>query len=160
MRTLFSFVVLFGISALAILFIACGSADGASSQTQESLSDSSTSAEKAEKQVVHVSIADMQFSPETITVRAGTALTWTNDESVPHTATAGDESWDSDLLKEGESYTLTFDTPGTYCYYCVLHPGHNGNPCADAGVMSPLQADLVSLGGGGVPMKGTIVVTE
>ncbi len=156
MQTWLSFATSSGISMLAMMLMACGSSGSAGSQADETVLTSPSIVEEAERQIVHVSMGNMQFSPETITVRAGTPIMWTNDESVLHTVTAGDESWDSGVLKEGETYTVTFDTPGRYCYYCLLHPGHIGDPCGNAGVMSPLHGALVSLGDGGVPMQARL----
>jgi plastocyanin len=147
-----------GFSVITIGILACGSAGGATDVYQ--VAPTLDTAQEKETRTVYVSMKAAQFNPERISVPVGTTIVWTNDESIPHTVTAGDESWDSGVLQEGASYTLTFDTPGNYCYYCVLHPGHAGEPCSGSGVMYPLQADLVSLGGGGVPMQGTIVVME
>ena len=73
-----------------------------------------------------VEIADFAFSPEELTVDAGTAVTWTNADGPPHTATADDGSFDSGRLEPGDSYSETFDEPGTYAYHCEIHPRMTG----------------------------------
>ena len=67
------------------------------------------------------------FNPNTITVEPGTALTWTNHDSVLHTVTETkpDPAFD-EWVSPGEGFTFTFDTPGTYIYGCTIHPWANG----------------------------------
>jgi plastocyanin len=68
-----------------------------------------------------VAIKDFTFVPQTITVKAGTVVTWTNDDSTDHTVTASDKSFDSKNLGKGKSYTFTFSKPGSYSYICSIH---------------------------------------
>lgn len=75
---------------------------------------------------VNVEIADFDFSPRELTVQAGAAITWTNSDSVPHDATDEDGAWGSGTLKQGESATITFDSPGEYEYLCTIHPNMKG----------------------------------
>jgi amicyanin len=74
-----------------------------------------------------VAIRDFAFAPAAITVASGATVTWTNEDSVPHTvtSTAGDEL-DSPLLSKGEGYSHTFSIPGTYTYTCTPHPWMTG----------------------------------
>ena len=69
-----------------------------------------------------VSISQMRFTTPTVTVKAGGTVTWTNSEGMPHTVTANDGSFGSSQLGAGETYSHTFNKPGTYSYYCTLHP--------------------------------------
>ncbi len=69
-----------------------------------------------------VAIRGFAFSPGNLQVPVGAKVTWTNDDSAPHTATAKDGSWDTGTLDQGQSATLTFDKPGDYTYYCKVHP--------------------------------------
>lgn len=69
-----------------------------------------------------VAIRGFAFSPGNLQVPVGAKVTWTNDDSAPHTATAKDRSWDTGILNQGQSATLTFDKPGDYTYYCTVHP--------------------------------------
>ena len=73
-----------------------------------------------------VAIADFAFDPETVTVDAGTKLTWTNDDEAPHTATADDGSFDTGTLKLDDTGAVAIDQPGTYSYYCRFHPFMKG----------------------------------
>ncbi len=69
-----------------------------------------------------VSIRDFAFAPGNLKIPVGGAITFTNYDSVAHTATANDGSWDTGLLNKGESKTITFDKPGDYTYHCSPHP--------------------------------------
>lgn len=71
-----------------------------------------------------VSIDNFTFSPKDLIVAAGTTVTWVNHDDVPHTATgtAGPESFDSKALDTDNKYSFTFSKPGTYRYYCKVHP--------------------------------------
>jgi plastocyanin len=69
-----------------------------------------------------VSIAGFAFGPDTLEISVGTTVTWTNEDSAPHTATADDGTFDSGRLDTGDTYSYTFDTPGTYTYTCSFHP--------------------------------------
>jgi len=69
-----------------------------------------------------VSIANFAFSPSTISVKAGTTVTWTNKDSVPHTATSDTGAFDSGTLLQGKSFSFTFKTAGTFSYHCSVHP--------------------------------------
>jgi len=72
---------------------------------------------------VDVSIASLAFGPAAITIPVGTTVTWTNNEdAIPHTSTSDDGIWDSATLDPGEQFSFTFDEPGTYTYFCRIHP--------------------------------------
>ncbi len=72
-----------------------------------------------------VSIENFAFSPKTIQVKVGTTVTWTNKDSDRHDITPDNETDEfkaSKLLSKGQSYSVTFKTPGTYSYFCSPHP--------------------------------------
>ena len=76
---------------------------------------------------VRVDIASMQFQPATIRVKTGETVTWFNQEAMPHTITSPNSGLlASDQLNRGGSYEHTFQDPGTYTYYCSLHPSMIG----------------------------------
>jgi plastocyanin len=81
-----------------------------------------------EPEEVVLEMLDFEFSQQTLTIPAGTAVTWVNKGGVKHSAKADDGSFDTTLLDPGQSATVTFDTPGTFAYYCELHgaPGGGG----------------------------------
>ena len=71
-----------------------------------------------------VQIAGFAFAPQAITVTAGDSITWTNQDEAPHTVTtsSGPQAISSPSLSKGQSFTFTFTVPGTYSYYCAVHP--------------------------------------
>ncbi len=69
-----------------------------------------------------VTIRDSSFNPGNLRITAGTTVTWTNRDPVPHTATSTDGSWDTGLLSQGQSGTIAFESPGVYEYSCLPHP--------------------------------------
>ncbi len=70
-----------------------------------------------------VSIVNFAFDPAELTVSVGDTITWTNNESgIPHTTTADDGLWDSATLNPDDTYSFTFTEPGTYTYFCSIHP--------------------------------------
>jgi plastocyanin len=77
----------------------------------------------------------ISFKPQTVTVDAGTTVTWTQKDPGVHTVTSGtveqssggvdkvpDGRFDSGELATGKTFTFTFDQPGTYPYFCAVHP--------------------------------------
>lgn len=69
-----------------------------------------------------ITVSNFSFTPATLTVKAGTTVTWTNQDSVAHTATSDNGAFGG-ALPPGGSYSFTFKTPGTYTYHCRIHPG-------------------------------------
>ena len=80
----------------------------------------------AKSQVLEVAIDNFSFTPPTVTVSAGTTVTWVNHDDVPHTVTANDRGFASKALDTDERYSRLFATPGTYAYYCAVHPHMTG----------------------------------
>jgi glucose/arabinose dehydrogenase/plastocyanin len=68
-----------------------------------------------------VSIVGFTYEPMELTVAVGTTVTWTNTDIVAHTVTWDDKSVDSGLFGREEPFSHTFDTPGTFGYYCIPH---------------------------------------
>ena len=75
--------------------------------------------------------ANIAYSPQAMSVAAGTTVTWINEDSVFHTITSGssngttatpDGNFDSGEVQTGEIYAHTFDSIGTFDYYCIPHP--------------------------------------
>jgi plastocyanin len=69
-----------------------------------------------------VSIVDFAFQPAMLQIATGTTVTWTNTGNAPHTATADDGSFDSGQLSNGQTFSQTFNTAGTFTYHCDVHP--------------------------------------
>lgn len=71
---------------------------------------------------VRIQVKNFAFEPAAITIKVGQKLTWTNDDVVPHTATADHNVWDSGQVAPGHSFTVTVIRPGMYEYTCLNHP--------------------------------------
>jgi amicyanin len=72
--------------------------------------------------ITHLTMQNFAYQPATIQVRVGTTVTWTNQDNVPHSVTFQNGMKDSGLLAQGQSFSYTFNAPGTYQYYCTVHP--------------------------------------
>lgn len=75
---------------------------------------------------IEVKMAGRRFAPVSVTIAAGTTVSFVNDDDRDHTATAGDRSFDSGILAPGARYPRTFATAGTFPYICALHPDMTG----------------------------------
>jgi pyruvate/2-oxoglutarate dehydrogenase complex dihydrolipoamide acyltransferase (E2) component len=73
-----------------------------------------------------VTVADFRFSPSSTTIHVGDTITWTNDGPSSHTATARNGGFDTGVLKKGHSASHTFTQPGTFTYFCQIHPFMHG----------------------------------
>jgi plastocyanin len=68
-----------------------------------------------------VNIAGYAFDPASLTVKVGTVVTWTNQDSATHNVLADDNSFGSNDLRKGDTFKFTFSKPGTYTYRCGFH---------------------------------------
>jgi plastocyanin len=89
-----------------------------------------------------VSIQDFSFNPQEMTIPAGTTVRWTNTGSAPHTSTSDTAVWDSGTLNQGDQYSRTFNTPGTYTYHCELHPSMTGTITVVAAALCPTSTPV------------------
>jgi amicyanin len=93
-------------------------------QTPTDTTDQTTQGDSAE-----VEIEDGAFVQSSITVKAGTTVKWTNKDTIGHDVTPDTETAEfkqSEMLFKGDSYEVTFNTPGTYTYHCTPHPNMTG----------------------------------
>ncbi|MFB3920301.1 MAG: cupredoxin family copper-binding protein [Terriglobia bacterium] len=101
-----------GLVTLALVVMATASA-----RPQVETTGKSASGEHTE-----VSIDNFSFGPATLTINAGTTVTWTNKDDVPHNVISDDKLFASPVLDTDESFSYTFTKPGTFGYYCSIHP--------------------------------------
>jgi plastocyanin len=73
-----------------------------------------------------VAIENFTFAPATLTVPAGTTVTWTNRDDMPHLVVIPDGKQRSAALDTDQSFSYTFSRPGTYAYFCGMHPKMTG----------------------------------
>ena len=84
--------------------------------------NSQSSAAPAPQEEAQVRIEGFQFSPATLTVPVGATVTWTNHDVDTHTVTSSTRAFSSAGLDRNETFSQRFTTPGTYAYFCALHP--------------------------------------
>lgn len=83
-------------------------------------------AQSAPAMGTEVKIDNFSFGPAAITVAAGTTVTWTNRDDIPHTVVSDDKVFKSKVLDTDEKFSYTFAKPGTYPYFCSVHPKMTG----------------------------------
>ncbi len=79
-----------------------------------------------------VTIDNFTFSPERVTVAPGTTVTWTNRDDIPHTVASTTRAFKSSALDTDDHFSFTFRQPGTYEYFCSLHPHMKGTIVVEA----------------------------
>jgi plastocyanin len=87
-----------------------------------------------------VGIDNFTFNPQQLTVKAGTKVTWTNRDDIPHgIAATGNTFTRSNALDTDDTYSFTFTTPGTYQYFCYIHPHMTGTIVVETATGSNAQ---------------------
>jgi len=71
---------------------------------------------------VEIKIDNFSFTPSTITVATGAQVHWTNGDDIPHTVVSENQSFKSKALDTNDQFSYTFAKPGTYKYFCSIHP--------------------------------------
>ncbi|MGA8102756.1 MAG: cupredoxin domain-containing protein [Candidatus Acidiferrales bacterium] len=101
---------------IAMVLLSVGSPNGAANTQQ------------AAPATVEVQIDNFSFGPATVTVAVGTTVTWTNRDDIPHTVVSTDDpkAFKSKVLDTDEKFSYTFAKPGTYPYFCSIHPKMTG----------------------------------
>jgi plastocyanin len=98
--------------------IACGSSNGSpSTPTAPSGAGTPVSIVRGAD-----ALTSTAYSPNPLTVSVGTTVTWTNNDTTAHNATANDASWSSGNMAPGASFSRTFNAAGTFTYHCTIHP--------------------------------------
>lgn len=83
--------------------------------------------QSTQQQAVNIDITNFAFVSDAVTVKAGTTVVWTNSDQVAHTITSDTgTTLSSGNLSTGQTYSMTFTTPGTYSYHCTVHPSMKG----------------------------------
>lgn len=106
-----------------LVFAACSPAPAAANPTPAEGAPAAST--------VEVALKDFRFSPADITIKAGTTVVWTNQDSTAHTVTSGTRAAPTDLfdsgdVASGDTFSFTFTTPGVYAYHCTPHQGMDG----------------------------------
>ena len=89
-------------------------------------------AQPAPAAAAEVEIDQFAFVPQRITVKAGTTVTWINEDDAPHTIASSSKLFKSKALDTGDKFSFTFTAPGTYAYFCSVHPHMTGTVVVEA----------------------------
>jgi plastocyanin len=104
-----------GAVLVALLLIAASGLRTASAADSSALSSA-----------LQVQIDNFSFTPQDIKVKAGTTITWTNRDDIPHTVVSTDQAFKSKALDTDDKFTTTLTKSGTYTYFCSIHPKMTG----------------------------------
>jgi plastocyanin len=115
-----------GVLVLTIAFGACGGSKSDSGTAAKAGASPTTAASgsataDASASGDAVQIKDFAFHPDKLTVKVGTEVTWTNDDTFAHTVTADDKSFDSKNIDPKGTFKQKFEKAGTYKYICNIH---------------------------------------
>jgi plastocyanin len=92
--------------------------------TDEAESEPAPSGEASKSEKVE--IVEFVYQPDPVVVQAGGKVTWQNEDTAPHTATADDGSFDTGSIDKGKLGSATFKEAGTFTYFCEIHPTMHG----------------------------------
>jgi plastocyanin len=116
------------LAAAALALAACG--DDEEAPTASTPAEPTTSAPAAPAtggEAVEIGMRNLQFEPRDVTVKAGTTVTWKNNEEIPHNVVAEEGAeFESDTFGKDGTYEFEAAEPGTVKYVCTLHPGMDG----------------------------------
>jgi len=118
--------------ATSLVFAACGSSDssteaGSTADTTSTEAGGSTPAPSGEaRKAEKVEIVEFAYGPDPVIVQVGGKVTWQNEDTAPHTATADDGSFDTGTIEQGKIGSATFKEAGTFPYFCEIHPTMHG----------------------------------
>ncbi len=121
MRTGIRILLSGGLVTLSLLFIVSCQTPAVIEEEEEV-----TGEEEVTTTPVEVKISGFAFQPDTITVAEGTTVTWTNLDSVSHTGTSETDLFGSVNLGRDASFSYSFAEPGTFSYFCAIHPYMKG----------------------------------
>ena len=92
----------------------------------------SIAAASASAETVEVKIDNFTFTPQQVTVKAGDTVTWINHDDIPHTVTSKTFIFRSKAMDTDDKFSFTFATPGSFPYFCSLHPHMTGTIVVEA----------------------------
>jgi plastocyanin len=115
-------IAVIGLAVAALA--ACSPAQPSTTMPGMDMSSAAQSTPDAPVATNVVSIKNFAFAPASVTVKAGTTVTWTNTDQDPHTVTSDGKSGplNSKPLNQGDTFQYTFTQPGSYSYLCTIHP--------------------------------------
>ena len=154
-------VTALGAMSLAVALAACGGTEATPTPTRGAIATPTpTATPEAEVPELTATAIIQNFSHQDLTVKVGTAVTWTNKDNLAHTTTSGTpgaqtDLWDSGAMRVGGTFTRTFLEPGTYPFFCKFHPADmqatitvtNGDGASAGAASSQTQTGAVPTAG-------------
>ena len=130
-------LLLAALVALSLGLVACGGggSDSTSSETETTAAAGETEAGETESEPApsgeaakseKVDIVEFTYQPDPVVVQVDGKVIWQNQDTAPHTATADDGSFDTGTIEKGKLGSETFKEPGTFTYFCEIHPTMKG----------------------------------
>ena len=86
----------------------------------------------ARAETIEVKIDNFTFNPAQVTVHAGDTVIWVNHDDIPHTVTSKTQAFRSKALDSDDRFSFTFTAPGSFAYFCSLHPHMTGTIVVEA----------------------------
>ncbi len=128
------------LALLALTVTGCGSSDDDGDNSGNTTESTATTEDNASKpggvsapapsgdaaRAEKVSIVEFTYSPDPVVIEEGGKVIWVNRDSAPHTATADDGSFDTGTIETDKLKSESFKQPGTYTYFCEIHPDMHG----------------------------------
>ncbi len=118
--------------AVLLLIVGAAILGAAARATHEVAVNSPGGAVAFDTKASPVTIDNFSFSPAALTVPAGTTVVWTNHDDIPHNVVERDQKFKSKALDTDDKFSYTFAEPGTYEYFCGLHPKMTGKIIVEA----------------------------
>jgi plastocyanin len=125
-------VATIAILVLGTWMIACAGPTAVPAVSSSAAATSTTGPDKGQSTATEIKIDNFSFSPATHTVAAGTTVTWVNHDDIPHNIVSSEQKFKSKPLDTDDKFSFTFSTPGTYQYFCGLHPKMVGKVIVEA----------------------------
>lgn len=130
-------LLLAALVALSLGLVACGGggSDSTSSEAETTAAAGETEAGETESEPApsgeaakseKVDIVEFTYQPDPVVVQVDGKVIWQNQDTAPHTATADDGSFDTGTIEKGKLGSETFKEPGTFTYFCEIHPTMKG----------------------------------
>ena len=104
-------IVVIAVAVVAGLLLSSGSVD-----------DEDATPTALDDLAVTIDIRDFRYQPPNLSVPVGATVTWVNRDVAPHDSEARDGMWETSLLQRDEEFAIRFDEPGTWDYFCTVHP--------------------------------------
>jgi len=127
-------ILVFSLILIVVVLFGCtqGGYNTTNSNTQttpqnNNIQDQNTAVTTSEPQNYPINISNFSFNPQEVKIKVGDSVSWLNNDSMQHkVASVSGNEISSELLPKGASYKHTFNTPGTYTYYCTIHTSMRG----------------------------------